>query len=153
MIEILGTGELFTGYGVRSIGVVIGELVRSAKNEIQVMAYLITSPDFIDLLVEAAEKGIKITAIINSLSEQPVNIKNKLENATGRFPYFRVREFSAKNKGNLHAKVIVVDREKAIVGSANFTRSGIASGNHEIAVLVRGKEAEKLAGLIDRLEL
>lgn len=152
MSDILATGELFTGYGVRSIGVVIGELIRSAKNEIQVMAYLITSPDFIDLLVEAAEKGIKTTVIINSLSEQPVNIRNKLENATGRFSYFRVKEFCTKSKGSLHAKVIVVDREKAIVGSANFTRSGIASGNHEIAVLIQSKEAEKLAGLIDRLE-
>jgi len=38
MINIIATGELFVGYGVRSIGAVITEIIREAGHEIQIMA-------------------------------------------------------------------------------------------------------------------
>jgi phosphatidylserine/phosphatidylglycerophosphate/cardiolipin synthase-like enzyme len=48
----------------------------------------------------------------------------------------------------LHAKVIVVDREKAVVGSANFSYGGMAS-HYEVGVYVDGDEAETLAKMIE----
>ncbi len=150
MINIIATGELFVGYGVRSIGAVITEIIREARCEIQIMAYLITSPDFVDLLVSAAERGVSVTVVINDMQEQPQEIREKLLYAARKFNYFVVSEFCQKYKGSLHAKVIVVDRQKAVIGSANFTKHGIESGNHEIAVLVYGSEVEKVARLIDR---
>lgn len=151
MSSILTTGELFTGCGTRSIGVVIEELIHSARDEIQVLAYRITSQDFVNLLTTAAEKGIKVTVVIDSLVDQPDTVKTALEKAENKFKHFKVKEFCIKGKGSLHAKAIIIDREKAIVGSANFTRSGIASGNHEIAVLIEGRNAELLAKLADNL--
>lgn len=151
MSVILATGELFTGYGTRSIGVVTEELIRSAKDEIQVMAYLITSLDFVKLLVSTAEKGIKVVVVVNSLQEQPEAVRKMLGEAKKRHEHFQVKEFCRRGKGSLHAKAIVADREKAIVGSANFTRAGMAGGNHEIAVLLDGRDAELLARLADCL--
>jgi len=150
MINIIATGELFVGYGVRSIGAVITDIIQEAGHEIQIMAYLITSPDFVDLLVSAAARGVSVTVVINNMQEQPQGIREKLLYATRKFNYFVVSEFCQKHKGSLHAKVIVVDRQKAVIGSANFTKQGIESGNHEIAVLIHGSEAEKVASLIDR---
>jgi cardiolipin synthase len=149
VISIIATGELFVGYGVRSIGAVITEIINEAKEEIQIMAYLITSMDFIDLLVSAAERGVSVNVIVNNLQEQPENIKKSLQHATENFLYFTVKEFCKKQRGSLHAKVIVVDRQKAVIGSANFTKQGIEAGNHEIAVLLQGNKAEKVAELID----
>lgn len=102
------------------------------------------------MLVSAAERGVSVTVVINNMQEQPQEIREKLLYAARKFNYFVVSEFCQKHKGSLHAKVIVVDRQKAVIGSANFTKQGIESGNHEIAVLIHGSEAEKVARLIDR---
>jgi phosphatidylserine/phosphatidylglycerophosphate/cardiolipin synthase-like enzyme len=58
------------------------------------------------------------------------------------------------NNGNmfpkkiLHAKVIVSDRDKAVVGSANFSWGGMTS-HYEVGVYVDGDEAETLAKMIE----
>ncbi|OIQ10640.1 Cardiolipin synthase A [Moorella thermoacetica] len=151
MISILVTGESFVGRGIRSIGAVISELIRTASNEIQVVTYLLTSEDLVDLLVEAAQRGIKIYIVLDSLSGQPETVRSKLQAASSIFSYFTVKEFCKEHSGNLHAKTIICDRTRAIVGSANFTRAGMVSGNHEIAVLISGPEVARLARLIEAL--
>ena len=50
----------------------------------------------------------------------------------------------------LHAKVIVADRKKAILGSANFSWGGMSS-HYEIGVLVEGKDARTLSELVDEI--
>jgi cardiolipin synthase len=151
MIEILVTGEELLGRGIRSIGTVINELIGAARDEIHIAAYLITSPDFIDLLVRAACRGVKVYILLNSLEEQPAAVREKLFEATKNYRHFAVKEFCKINKGTLHAKTVVVDRSRAIVGSANFTRAGMTAGNYEIAVFITGKEAAIIAKLIESL--
>jgi len=48
----------------------------------------------------------------------------------------------------LHAKVVVVDREKAVLGSANFSWGGM-SAHYEVGVLLEGPEAWTLSKLVD----
>ena len=48
----------------------------------------------------------------------------------------------------LHAKVIVRDRDVAVVGSANFSWGGMAS-HYEVGVYLDGDEAETLADMIN----
>jgi phosphatidylserine/phosphatidylglycerophosphate/cardiolipin synthase-like enzyme len=50
----------------------------------------------------------------------------------------------------LHAKVIVADRKKAILGSANFSWGGMSS-HYEIGVLLEGKDAWTLSELVDEI--
>lgn len=50
----------------------------------------------------------------------------------------------------LHAKVIVADRKKAILGSANFSWGGMSS-HYEIGVLIEGKDARTLSELVDEI--
>ena len=54
------------------------------------------------------------------------------------------------NGRQLHAKVIVVDRKGAVIGSANFSWGGMVA-NYEVGVLIDGYEAWKMAKLIDEL--
>lgn len=68
----------------------------------------------------------------------------------GRFGYVKIVDFYDPRGEELHAKVIVVDRQKAVVGSAYFTRNGMVL-NREIAVLINGCAAWNLASLIGRL--
>jgi phosphatidylserine/phosphatidylglycerophosphate/cardiolipin synthase-like enzyme len=66
-------------------------------------------------------------------------------------PNVRVFDFN-RGKKQLHAKVLVVDRKKAIVGSANFSWGGMYS-NYEVGLLIEGEPAWKLAEIIDCLSL
>ena len=51
---------------------------------------------------------------------------------------------------HLHAKVVVADRLRAIVGSANLTAHGLLLA-HELAVLLEGPAADDIAARIDLL--
>lgn len=50
----------------------------------------------------------------------------------------------------LHAKVVVVDRKKAILGSANFSWGGMAA-HYEIGIFLEGDEAWTLSKLVDNV--
>jgi len=50
-------------------------------------------------------------------------------------------------KKMLHAKVIVVNGEKAVVGSANFSWGGM-SGHYEVGIYLEGDEARTLAEIV-----
>lgn len=68
-----------------------------------------------------------------------------------RFPYFEVLDFRPEHRfEDLHAKIIVVDREDALVGSANLTWKGLV-GNHELAIVISGKTASSIGTLLDKL--
>ena len=51
---------------------------------------------------------------------------------------------------DLHAKVIVVDRRKAIIGSSNLSRRGFLT-NYELALLLEGSTATTVASVVDKL--
>jgi len=61
-----------------------------------------------------------------------------------------VYDFTDPEKRQLHAKIIVADRKKAIVGSANLSWGGMYS-NYEIGLLIEGEAAWKLAEIVDTL--
>jgi cardiolipin synthase len=151
-VEILATGERFIGKGFRAIEPSIEELIKSAKNEIQIATFLFkdTARPVLDLLRAAAERGVKLTIAVNQLKEQPKEIVQRLGELGREYPHVRIVDFVGVG-GILHAKVLVADRKVAIVGSANFTWHGFVT-NHELAVLVRGQPAWDLASLLDRLQ-
>ena len=89
--------------------------------------------------------------IVNRYSDKLPSIRHTLENMVSRFPYFKILNFQPESRSeDLHAKIIVVDRRKALVGSANLTWKGLV-GNHELAVIVSGSIAFKIAVLFDKL--
>ncbi|MEM3186503.1 MAG: phospholipase D-like domain-containing protein [Conexivisphaerales archaeon] len=59
-------------------------------------------------------------------------------------------DFKDHEKKQLHAKIIVSDRTKALVGSANFSWGGMYS-NYEIGLLIEGQVACKLGDITDYL--
>ena len=151
--EIIGTGSDFIRKGIRGMEPTIEEIITEAKTEIQIMAYVFTprAIHILNLLEKAAEKGIKITIVINDLSAQKPTIVSKLKKiGETYFPYVRIIDFIDEKKRQLHAKVIVADRKKALVGSANFTWGGMYS-NYEVGIRLEGEAAWKLAELVDSL--
>ena len=152
-LKIAVTGTAWMGGGIGSVQSAIEELLSVAEEEILIAIYEITegATEFLDNLRICLARGIRVTFIINRYFDKPLYIRKKLEALNTIFPYFELRNFEPKTKSDdLHAKLIVVDRSRALVGSANLTWNGLI-GNHELVVVVYGKDASKIAELFDKL--
>jgi cardiolipin synthase len=151
-MEILVTGEKLTGKGFRAFQPAIEELIVTSHQEIHMAVYIFTPSaiQILHLLTRMAEKGIKLTLVINQIESQPAEIRTWIAETRNRFPHARIVDFFDLKGGHLHAKVIVGDRKKAIVGSANFSWGGMVA-NYEFGVMFDDDSAWKLAAAIDDL--
>jgi len=152
-VKILATGPEFLKEGIRGTGPVIEEMIKNSKKEIQIMAYVISfhASKFLDHLEDALKREVKITVILNRLDEQDEKIKRKIKKMKRQYHKLKVINFTDPSGGDLHAKVIVADRKKAVIGSANFSWHGM-SHNYEVGVQLEGDSAWKLAKIIDEME-
>ncbi len=150
-ITVLATGERLGGKGVRAFNPAGEELIRAARREIQVAVYRIDASalPLLDLLEDAVRRGVQVVIVVSAVGRQPGNIRERLMRLR-EIQGFHLVDFRSEGGGFLHAKTIVVDREKAVIGSANLTWGGLI-GNHEIGVLIEGPEAWEIARLLDSL--
>ncbi len=151
-VQLVGTGPEFLKQGIRGVESVVEELLGSARKELHVAAYVFTPQAIrvIDLMEAAARRGVEIMLVINDLESQDASIRNRLTSLQEDFGTFTLVDLSNLEKGQLHAKTIVADRKRALIGSANFTWSGMVA-NYEIGVLVEGDICWKLAQLLESL--
>jgi cardiolipin synthase len=152
-VSVVVTGLGWMKRGVRSIGSTIEDLIANASDEIQIAVYLVTpgASDFVQLLESSLKRGLRISFIINSFSSQPEEVQQKFLELTAGFSNFLLFDFLGSEREALHAKIIVVDRRVAFIGSSNLTWGGLTL-NHEIGVRVEGPAAKKIANLVDCLE-
>lgn len=151
--EIVVTGLAWMGHGIRSIDSTIEGILEEATDEVQVAAYMITesAKKFIQLISNCLCRGVKVTLILNRYDTQPKKIRKEISELVNDFAHFKVFNFNPKNKfEDLHAKLIVIDRHKALVGSSNISWKGLIL-NHELAILLEGPTAKNVGSLIDVL--
>jgi cardiolipin synthase len=150
--EFVVTGPKITKYGNRATAPVIEEIIRDAKSEIQMVAYLIgpSAVNMLKLLKASAERGITLTIIINDLEKQNKKIVTFLKKLQEKSPHCRVIDFKNLNTEQIHAKILIVDRKVALLGSANYSWGGMYD-NYEIGVLLKGKPVWNLSNMVDSL--
>jgi len=151
-VQLLGTGPEFAREGVRGIEPVVEELILSARRDIHILAYLFTpqATNFLRLLEEAAQRSVEIRILVNRLDQQHTRIRSRLRSLERSCDTVEVVTLGSEHGRQLHAKVVVADRKRAVIGSANFSWGGMVA-NYEIGVLVEGQAAWKMAELIDSL--
>lgn len=152
-VEVLVTGLVWMGGGFRSIESALNELLCAAQEELLITAYAIgnASDNIFDKLRSPLERGVKIHLIVNRLEKQPHVVVKSLKDLAILYPYFHLYTFESNEEIiDLHAKTIVADRKKALVGSANISYRGWTT-NYELAVLITGQPALEIAKAIDRL--
>ena len=152
-VSIVVTGLAWMGRGIRSVESAIEDMLTNASDEIQVAAYMITggAKEFLQLIQNCLYRGVRVTLIANRLATQPKEIRDQIKDMTQRFHHFIVLDFNPKDeKEDLHAKIVVVDRSTALVGSPNLSWRGLVL-NHELAVVITGPTAAKIASLLDTL--
>lgn len=152
-VKVVVTGSAWMGKGIGSIESAIEDMLHKAKEEIQVAAFQITEGchPFLELIESSLSRGIRVTMIINKFESQPLAIQKELDKLAVRFPHFTQVDFDPKNrKQDLHAKIIVVDRSTALVGSPNLSWRGLVL-NHELGVVLSGPVAGIIGHLLDTL--
>jgi phosphatidylserine/phosphatidylglycerophosphate/cardiolipin synthase-like enzyme len=151
--EIAVTGSSWIGRGIRSIRTMVRESFTRATQEIQLAVYSVNEKpeELVELLEGQLVRGVRILLVINRFASQPDAAQEKLRELARRNSNFTIRDFNqADHREDLHAKLIVIDREIAMVGSANLTWKGMVM-NHELMIRLHGKLATKIAELIDKL--
>lgn len=152
-IEIIATGPELTGRGIRGFESVVEEVIASAENELWIISYIITSSalQVYKLMKKALQRGVKITMIINNIHDLEPNIRNYLFSMRQEFPgIFHLVNFRDLTDRDIHAKVIIADRKKAVIGSANLSWGGIRA-NYEIGVLIEGEPVWQIVKVLDSL--
>lgn len=151
-VRVLGTGLGWLGGGIESIQTNIEELIRNAQDEILVAAYSIGSgaTEFVGFLEKAAGRDVDVRVIVNRFHDHPKSVRDNLIEVARIRPKFKLYYFAPVDGSDLHAKLIIADRRRAIIGSANLSRRGFVA-NHELAVLLEHREVAVLAKALDLL--
>jgi phosphatidylserine/phosphatidylglycerophosphate/cardiolipin synthase-like enzyme len=153
-VSLAVTGMAWLGSGVPSVDQEMISLVRGARHEIMLCAYAITTGGmaFLREMRDVAAQGVMTTVIVNEFVRHPPDVQSYLMDAIRTVPqHWKVLDFVPPcAQSELHAKVLVVDRAAALVGSANVSFRGMFS-NHEMGVVVRGPLAEAVAARLEML--
>ena len=151
-IEILSTHPDIMKLGLRATEPSMLELINNAKDEIQILSYAVTNgaSEIFLALEKALLKGVKLNFVLNDLGELNEKVLTSLKSFKENFQYCKIYIFDSNGIQDLHAKIMVADREKAIVGSSNLTAKGLI-WNLEIGFLIEDKSIWKLSEVIDRI--
>lgn len=113
-------------------------LIKSAKNNIRIYAQDIQDDQILNLLIQKSQSGVRIQI----LSNRPHNFSDfkKLSQAGIRIHYPNLY---------IHAKVMIIDGKKALIGSMNLTKNSL-DGNRELGIITEdGKVIKKLNSTFD----
>ncbi|MEN6444012.1 MAG: phosphatidylserine/phosphatidylglycerophosphate/cardiolipin synthase family protein [Methanoregula sp.] len=130
----VATGDVWIGYGVRSFHSVIGELISTAKTELVMTAYLLTSNEIVNDVRGALSRGVAVTIYLYD-DERKITKTAAVRNIfklQKDYPYLNI--CIIKNRV-LHAKILVADGKKVLAGSANLTQPAMVS-NYEMGFLI-----------------
>ena len=158
---IIATGTEFVNKGLRRTQPVIQDMIKNANKSIHILNYSF-GPDaegLWDMLDDILGKGKHVTIVANDLSKLDdgswwdKKVKDRLSGLNNKFGKrnFVLADFK-KHDGFMHAKVIVADRNKMVIGSANLSDGGLKN-HYEMGVFIEGEEAGMVAKIIQQTSI
>ena len=129
-------------------GSLIAREIMMAQNSIYVQAYSLTSYAIINQLIAASKRGVKVRAILDNVNfSEGKSVVEELRSAGVEV----VRDTAS---GIAHNKIIVLDEQRVITGSFNFTEAA-DKRNAENVLLIQDKRvaAEYLSNWMKRWEV
>ena len=122
----------------RLTAAVIADLIDRAQTEVLLVSYAIFPDAGVErALADATRRGVEVTTLFEREADNPL-----YKGSYDPFPSLKIKRLywpaHLRPAGaSMHAKVLVVDRLVALVGSANLTGAGLDK-NLECGILVRG---------------
>lgn len=134
---IFGNNLLISGELTKN-ETVLDKLKRAKKIKI-ITPFL--SEDVLEGVLENKNVQVIFTNIMGMNPKTKKYIKEKLDNDNYSFYVMKNKDDETKRK--IHAKIYILDRKEAIIGSHNFTKAAISGNNVEASIVVKD---EKIAG-------
>jgi phosphatidylserine/phosphatidylglycerophosphate/cardiolipin synthase-like enzyme len=108
--------------------VVIGFL-NSAKRTIHASIYVFSGSPYIlrNAIENAAERGVKVQISVDSTDQKITDEDYDLLKTMASIPNVEVKRVNLGTGSAYHSKVVIVDGEKAYVGSANWSAASMES--------------------------
>jgi len=137
-IDVVWTGpETGTGAG-RLTASVVTDLIDQAHRSILLVSFATNNEPAIEAsLTAAADRGVEITLLAERHEDNPGYTASGTPFPGLRAVRLRWRADRRPHGAALHAKIIVIDDDVALAGSANFTGRAMAA-NLECGILIRG---------------
>lgn len=118
----------------------VGDYLKSAKRKIRIATYNMNVPWYVDIIKNRIDNNVEVEFLVDyKLSYGSNQVWNKLVAMSLNKPnvkFYRIPVLRGRNP-QMHNKIIFVDDEVVLFGSANWTMSGLI-GNYENVLAVRG---------------
>jgi phosphatidylserine/phosphatidylglycerophosphate/cardiolipin synthase-like enzyme len=121
----------------RRINVAVDELLRGAREEIVVIGYELSERGVLARLAERASLGVRVEILVDAEQTSIAGLRESWPRGAGTARVWSSTVDARGRPVRLHAKALISDGRRAIIGSANFTRSGMRS-NLELGVILEG---------------
>lgn len=130
---------------------VVKNLLQTAKREVLIIGYQLKDSDFRDQLIRVGQKRVRVT-VLGSRADSQLDrfVREWPTDRTLLAVYRDVEPAGGQSDRIMHGKVVVQDCEVALVGSANFSFSGLRR-NFEFGLRVRGPVAKDLTRSVEKL--
>ncbi|RLQ90217.1 phospholipase D-like domain-containing protein [Planomicrobium sp. Y74] len=130
----------------RTIGV-LRESIENAEKSILLTGYSVSEfvSEIIALLIKKSTNGVKVKFFIDK------NVDSEIFSAANSSSNFELYEYrSDKYFSSMHAKIIVIDDEKAFISSSNLSYNGIIN-NLEMGIVINGDPIREFKGIFEEL--
>ena len=124
--------------------------VPKARRELLVAAYLITHPAIVTALCNAAERKVVVTLKYDERQADYEGMKKALEKLRKAGVICTGIRFSS-SFAQMHDKFIVIDRQRVLTGSFNYTTTASKENCENLVLIVSPKIAEEFAGAFGRI--
>lgn len=155
--DISASGKLWVGHDANKISNTVFDALSQAKSSIQISAFSLgeqntATQTFFKIIDQQLHAGRYVQFIVNNLNGKTIGKFSKKQlHSLQKFENFDLFNFKNTNKyGVLHAKIIVIDRTVALIGSPNISNSAM-NHNYEIMLSIEGKDVAKISNLLDKL--
>lgn len=142
-IQLMWSGPSVAGLPGRDTELVFEEYIQKASKSIVITIYALSeyALTLVEILKKKARQGVYIEIYVNDYESKKTLLKD-----IASLDYKRVFIYeytgAANKTQSLHAKVLTIDDEKAIITSSNLSYNGM-DGNLELGVILDSKEKAK----------
>jgi phosphatidylserine/phosphatidylglycerophosphate/cardiolipin synthase-like enzyme len=121
--------SLVTTYPEAQVRPAVLDAISAARRSVFIEMYVMTDSETIAALTDAARRGVSVFTLFDPNQDLNQLAAGRLRAAGAKVRFYR----SSGEK--LHAKAMVVDVQRLVVGSANWTSSGFLH-NHELDAVI-----------------
>ena len=124
--------------------------VPKAKKELLVASYLITRPSIVNVFCAAAERKVAVKIKYDERQSEYEGMRKALERLRKAGVVCTAVKFRSAY-GQMHDKFIVMDRQKVLTGSYNYTTAATKDNYENLVLIDAPKIAEEFARAFERI--